>query len=422
MHPGAQLWLLCGGARAALGAQLSRPLYSAPTLPPACFRTAEETGRWEHTTQRSMIEAYTDNATLYRELHPGTSIEDAAERALVCSTVWNRREQRRKSAACNTERSFREHWRTSESEALSPNAWCASFVRAFHGRTLTFLGDSISRQQYAQLCCSCRDFLVLHPRRKAHWHCHSGPCLNGMEGFYLVELQDAASGSRCTVQYLYHTGRAPRHVRTVLPLAIAEAGDRVVKSNVIALGLGAWIASGTQHNEREWKATLEAATTVLGTVGFRGVLLWMEYFAGHFGSPTGEWGKLAKNATRCQPVSRASASANVGTLAGNRWAQALPAPIWHTARVSLDRHMDHPGSRAIERDLDNPGWGAHPFAAMFDCRHFCAPPSSHSTATCALASSDPNIVVAPFATGFPGATLEARNKMLLPLLRTCVRP
>ena len=110
----------------------------------------------------------------------------------------------------------------------------------------------------------------------------------------------------------------------------------------------------------------------------------LEYFAGHFQTPNGEWSRLAKNATACAPLDREPASQWPARVAADAWARATGTAVWRVAESSLARHDDHPGSLGLERDL----WiGGLPVAIMFDCRHFC----------------------------FPGATLEARNYALLDL-------
>lgn len=337
---------------------------------------------WRDTTPvelRQLERTFTANVSQYQALHPEMHTDIAAERALMCGRTWNAHEQQRSSAACTIARSF-----ASRVGGKSPQTvWCAALVRRIH--SVAFVGDSMLRQQFHQLICSCRDLVDVErtPPARRYWRCRSRGCLNGPAR---VELYEPESGARCVLQYFF---AAAHHAPSMAHSLDYGIDPSVWTSDALVIGIGAWVSSGMPSLSR-WRDILTTIATRLGRHRFRGAVVWMEYYAGHFATPTGEWGKAAKNGTACAPVTPMAATSSIGLTAGNEWAgsAAIRAPIWRVAALSQPRHLDHPGSLAIDRDfvLDQMA-----FAVMMDCRHWC----------------------------FPGATLEARNRVLVGLLKEC---
>ena len=338
---------------------------------------------WERTPPAAVhrLEShFTADAAQYQALHPETPAAIAAERALICGRVWNAHEQQRSSEACTVQRSFSQR----VSGAASRGAWCAALVRRHANRTVALVGDSMLRQQFHQLACSCREFVDVErtPPTARYWRCQNIACLNWRGQF---ELFDPATGARASLKYVF----IPAHHAKNVGVGLQWLQPSLWRADALVLGVGAWLQSGYPDRDK-WRSTLKEVEIHLGRHRYAGRLYWMEYFAGHFATPTGEWGRAAKNGTACAPVAPEAAADNVGTRAGNAWAAsaAAAAPIWRVAALSQPRHLDHPGSLAIDREVV---FENMPFAVMMDCRHYC----------------------------FPGATLEARNAVLGGLLEAC---
>ena len=127
-----------------------------------------------------------------------------------------------------------------------------------------------------------------------------------------------------------------------------------------------------------WLSTLEANQ-------YKGTVVWMEYFAGHFDTPTGEFPGLyqkdvgGKGDVRCSTVTPDASRQSPRFYTANERALSAGWRLWPVNELSAARHDGHIewASRISYRNI-----------SYIDCRHFC----------------------------FPGAVLEARNEQLLALL------
>ena len=317
---------------------------------------------------------------------------DDAAADVLCQRGWIAHEQQRaNSSACA---------QSSHAGARHGGAICSA-LRALAGRSLFFYGDSLLRQQFHQLLCTCRRHVMLESASHAYWRCdpdlpgvtpaYARKCLHNSTSIALRPGPPERPERRVWLHWAYTPGTWLREAawsqRREAPAIWASGSEWLSKlraADVVVFGVGAWWA---QFGVAEWNASLWSWTAFLDShVRYENQRVWLEYFAGHFASSTGEWSKEAKRATRCAPVAASAAAQWPGRIAAEAWARASRTRIWRVAEASLPRHDDHPGSLGLQTSL----WiGNLPVALLFDCRHFC----------------------------FPGATLAARNRALVELLR-----
>ena len=143
--------------------------------------------------------------------------------------------------------------------------------------------------------------------------------------------------------------------------------------------------SKATYGERIVNQTFDRWLSTLKEHRYNGKIVWLEYFAGHFDTATGEFPGLyqkdsgGKGDVRCAAVTPDAARLNPRYYMANRRAQSAGWRLWPVHELSASRHEGH-----IE-------WASnHSYRNLryIDCRHFC----------------------------FPGAVLEARNEQLLALI------
>ena len=321
------------------------------------------------------------------------SADPLSERDQLCGTGWIAHEQQRISAACTLRRSFGWEWQGAWNER---DEFCTDFLRILSGRSVFLYGDSLVRQQFHQLMCTCRTYAQLHTASHAYWRCNATTKKGiGCSGNATsISMLDKSSGNNVRLHWAFTTGEWLQDRRGwlhALPHLLQDDSvwlKRMRHADVLIFGVGAWMVG----DEGAWSQSLWRWSDVLRShVRHKGKSVWLEYFAGHFATPSSDWSMAAKAANSCAPLNYSAAERWPGRVAAVRWAHESGTPTWPVAEVSAPRHDDHPGSLGLDTKL----WiGGLPVSIMFDCRHFC----------------------------FPGSTLEARNHELLRLLKSLPLP
>ena len=330
---------------------------------------------WERTPPAAVhrLEShFTADAAQYQALHPETPAAIAAERALICGRVWNAHEQQRSSEACTVQRSFS----LRVSGAASRGAWCAALVRRHANRTVALVGDSMLRQQFHQLACSCREFVDVErtPPTARYWRCQNSACLNSRGQF---ELFDPATGARASLKYVF----IPAHNAENVDVGLQWLQPSLWRADALVLGVGAWLQSGYPDRDK-WRSTLKeveihpaGTATPAGSTGWSTLRATLRRRQASGGGGE-EWhGVRAGRARGGGRQRRHSRGQRVGGVRGGGGADLA-------RRGALQpRHLDHPGSLAIDREVV---FENMPFAVMMDCRHYCFPGATARGAECVL--------------------------------------
>lgn len=244
--------------------------------------------------------------------------------------------------------------------ALELNATqIASFSSRFDGRTIAFVGDSLVRQQFHQLICLLSRRMDVRTVSRRYWECKTLECLNL---FTRIVMRAPATNATVILQSRWLKG---------FPIATDLEPHLITSAHAIVFGIGAFVSkSAMEATMLQWERTWLHDVRVRG-----GIILWLEYFAGHANTTDGEYAgsshseyfTVTQRSTAlypCVPLSEHGvflARANPRHADGNRVAHRLGWPIVPTFDQALDRHMDHPGV--------SPRAGV---GNVTDCRHWSA--------------------------------------------------
>ena len=194
---------------------------------------------------------YTSDGKVYADAHP--TLDKPDERALLCSTDWVAHEQQRKrGGACRLRRSFGQRsalWTRTKSEFCERVASSA--------RSIFFFGDSLVRQQFHMLVCTCRDYVQLGSASHAYWRCDTSStagrrCAHNDSAIMLR----TPAGQTVWLHWRFTTGEGLRnaqrpHARHPFP----RLPRRAARADVLVFGVGAWL---TGLDVGAWNSSLWA--------------------------------------------------------------------------------------------------------------------------------------------------------------------
>ena len=264
----------------------------------------------------------------------------------------------------------------------------SSLLAALGGKTISFVGDSMVRQQYWMVVCMLSAQIEQAEHR--YWECPTWDCANR---FSRVVIRDTVTESRIVLQNQWFGDTR-----------VVEQPRLFTDAHIILFGIGAFL----QPVEDEVQRTIVAwRHEWLDHVQQRGgMVIWLEYFGGHFNSSNGDYEgfEQVRQQTRhafvshgarrpraaqgvrqgpteaqgdaypCVPMDRVAvhnAHTNPRYAVGNRMARISGWPILHTLEQSVPYSVSHLGVK------DNRHWWVSADVEMsvkvIDCRHWCFP-------------------------------------------------
>ena len=283
----------------------------------------------------------------------------------------------------------------------------AHFLRLLGNATVSFLGDSLVRQQFNMLACMLSPFADLAGARGAQYWSSTQKLRTSKDAGGFVRLPFRHEHGRVLLQQQWIHGRPFDEPGPTDPLS--DVDPRILNCSLLVFGIGAFIPAGELRGTlHTWLRHLRMRLPITARV------LWLEYFGGHFDTPTGEFAsgiggefgggvygfsnerRRVANGTRrslCKAIDdEDGARAHVRHALGNALSRAAGLGVWPTLNLSLRQPGNHPELAAWEEedggdyDRDNRSSGRR---RVTDCRHFC----------------------------FPGSVLEVRTAVLYNLLR-----
>ena len=229
-----------------------------------------------------------------------------------------------------------------------------AFTSRLNGSIISFVGDSLVRQLFYMLVCLLSSHVDQHSSFP-YWACDSMACLHN---YSRVVVRDPTTHAAVILQNKWHPGSFPRNERDHPLFRDAQ---------IVVFGTGAVLS------QAQVKQVLSTWQTEF-LDGFRGQVIWLEYFGGHFpGSSDGEFEgssrhialeRMQNGKSPCAPLVdkaimrarsnlRHSVSSKVAQLAG-----------WQELRSF---------NQSVHEYTDHPGWKND--AGSLDCRHWCFNPS-----------------------------------------------
>ena len=234
----------------------------------------------------------------------------------------------------------------------------APFLRAMRGRTVYFVGDSLTRQHFASFCCLVR--AELNAPVPAGIDANMTAAGPGRDiRCYATPPGSAASTTVCWVP----SGMEPTLPSTASAMAavvpVIRAGDVALANE------GAWRRAFGQNAELELERAQQFVAPAKAAMARGATVVWRETLVQHFDTPTGQHKTTCnehKLCERCVPVRHPEPLRRLnGLVSGVMHAAAIGvAPAFEASLPQIASHTARtPWQRAAVNSLD--------------CTHYCEP-------------------------------------------------